>query len=122
MYTQATQPGTELSDHYSTSRELIEETKKLEKKVNENDTIPGAYLLFAQILNEQENYEKAEGYYKKASQKDPKNSALIVHRALNIMTWKNQFDEAIEMLNEALTIDVTCELAYETLAAIELQK
>jgi import receptor subunit TOM70 len=54
--------------------------------------------------------------------KDPLNAALLVQRALNVMTWKNEFDESIKMLNEAIKIDETCEFAYETLATIEIQR
>jgi import receptor subunit TOM70 len=73
-------------------------------------------------LSEQENYEKAEKFYKIALEKDPLNAALLVQRALNVMTWKNEFDEPIKMLNEAIKIDNTCEFAYETLATIEIQR
>ena len=46
----------------------------------------------------------------------------MVQRALNVMTWKNDFQEPIEMLNEAIRRDNTCEFAYETLATIEIQR
>ena len=35
---------------------------------------------------------------------------------------KNDFNEPIEMLNQAIQIDTTCEFAYETLATIEIQR
>lgn len=38
------------------------------------------------------------------------------------MTWKNEFDDAITMLNDAIKVDDTCEFAYETLATIEIQR
>ena len=104
------------------SKELKEETIKLEKLLELYSDIPEAYNLYAQILSEQENYEKAEKYYKLALDKDPLNAALLVQRALNVMTWKNEFDEPIKMLNEAIKIDDTCEFAYETLATIEIQR
>lgn len=104
------------------SDELKKETIKLEQLLDEFSDVPEAYNLYAQILSEQENYEKAEKYYKIALETDPKNAALLVQRALNIMTWKNDFNEPIEMLNEAIQIDSTCEFAYETLATIEIQR
>lgn len=70
------------------SKELKEETIKLEKLLEEYSDVPEAYNLYAQILSEQENYEKAERFYKIAMENDPKNAALLVQRALNIMTWK----------------------------------
>ena len=114
------------SDSYTSllhnSKELKEETIKLEKLLELYSDIPEAYNLYAQILSEQENFEKAEKYYKLALDKDPLNAALLVQRALNVMTWKNEFDEPIKMLNEAIKIDDTCEFAYETLATIEIQR
>ena len=47
---------------------------------------------------------------------------IVNKKALNIMTWKNDFDEPIAMLNEAIKVDETCEFAYETLATIEIQR
>ena len=70
------------------SKELKEETTKLENLLDEYSNVPEAYNLYAQILSEQENYEKAERFYKIAMENDPKNAALLVQRALNIMTWK----------------------------------
>lgn len=118
MYMQATQSTNLLLE----SKELKQETEKLEKLLLEFSDVPEAYNLYAQILSEQENYEKAENYYKIALEKDSKNAALLVQRALNIMTWKNDFEEPIKMLNEAIEIDKTCEFAFETLATIEIQR
>ncbi len=70
------------------SKELREETTKLEKLLEEYSNVPEAFNLYAQILSEQENYEKAERFYKIAMENDPNNAALLVQRALNIMTWK----------------------------------
>lgn len=123
MYIQATnQSGENPSNIVHNSKELKDETMKLEQYLDVYSEIPEAYNLYAQILSEQENFEKAEKYYKLALDKDPDNAALLVQRALNIMTWKNEFDEPIKMLNEAIKIDDTCEFAYETLATIEIQR
>ena len=118
MFAQATQQPQLINE----SQELKEETAKLERLLTELSDVPEAFSLYAQILSEQEQYEKAEEFYDKALEKDPNNGALIVQRALNIMTWKNEFDEAIELLNKAIEIDNTCEFAYETLATIEIQR
>lgn len=122
MYIQATNQGDNASAIIHQSQELKDETVKLEKLLELYSDIPEAFNLYAQILSEQENFEKAEKYYKIALDKDPDNAALLVQRALNIMTWKNEFDEPIMMLNEAIKIDGTCEFAYETLATIEIQR
>jgi import receptor subunit TOM70 len=111
---------TELSP--KAKRKLDEETRRLEPLLEKYNDVPEAYSLFAQILSEQKNYEKAEQYYKIALEKDSMNAALIVQRALNYMQWHNEFDTSIQMLNEAIQIDDTCEFAYETLASIEIQR
>jgi len=123
IYLQATQTSQEeLSRYLENSKELKAETEKLEKIIQEHEDVPEAYNLYAQILSEQENFAKAEQFYEKALLKDPKNAALIVQRALNLMTWKNDFELSIDMLNDALKVDDTCEFAFETLATIEIQR
>lgn len=119
MFAQATQSSPSFLQE---NRELKAETAKLEALLGEFSDVPEAYSLYAQILSEQENYQKAEEYYKQALDKDPKNAALIVQRALNTMSWKNEFEDAVNMLEEAIKIDETCEFAYETLATIEIQR
>lgn len=118
MFAQATQQQSIMTEN----RELKAETAKLEALLQEFSDVPEAFSLYAQILSEQENFEKAEEYYKQALEKDPHNGALMVQRALNTMTWKNEFDEAVRLLNKAIEIDSTCEFAYETLATIEIQR
>ena len=119
MYMQANGSATaEMLD----SKALKQETEKLENMIEQYSDVPEAYNLYAQILSEQQKYEKAEHYYKSAMQKDPKNAALLVQRALNITQWKDDFEESIQMLNEAIKIDETCEFAFETLATIEIQR
>ena len=123
VYMQATHASQEdMSRYLENSKELKAETDKLEKVIFEYEDVPEAFNLYAQILSEQENFGKAEKFYEKALAKDPHNSALIVQRALNIMTWKNDFEQSIEMLNNAIEVDDTCEFAYETLATIEIQR
>lgn len=113
-------PDQELSP--ATRKRLDDEIKKLEPLLEKYSDVPEAYSLFAQILSEQKNYEKAEKYYKLALEKDSTNAALLVQRALNYMQWHNEFDTPINMLNDAINIDDTCEFAYETLASIEIQR
>jgi import receptor subunit TOM70 len=119
MYAQATQQSPEQIRQHG---EFKAETAKLEKVLNENSDVPEALNLYAQILSEQEDYGKAEKYYEIALQKDPKNAALLVQRALNLMTWQNEFEKPVEMLKQAIQIDDTCEFAFETLATIEIQR
>lgn len=120
MYAQATQSPME--SLRSNNSEFKSEQSKLEKVLNDNADVPEALNLYAQILSEQEDFEKAETFYKRALEADPRNAALMVQRSLNLMTWKNEFEEPIQMLNQAIETDDTCEFAFETLATIEIQR
>jgi len=126
MFTQATNPSVSdqstLNSVMSHSNELKNETAKLESLLETHSDIPEANSLYAQVLSEQENYEKAARYYALALEKDVKNAALMVQQALNVMSWKGDFEESIKILNKAIEIDDTCEFAYETLATVEIQR
>ena len=98
-----------------------EEMRKLELSLENYSDVPEAFSLFAQLLLEQREFEEAEKYFKITLDKDPLNAAIIVHRAMNNMQLTNQFDAAILMLNQAIQVDDTSELAFESLA-IEIQR
>ena len=45
-------------------------------------------IFFCQVLNDQQEFERAEALYKKGLAVDPKNANLLVHRALVMLQWK----------------------------------
>jgi len=68
------------------------------------------------------NYEKADVYFVKALDKDPDNAAIYVHRGLLELHARSLIDQTVECIKQAIEIDPKCELAYETLASIEVQR
>ncbi|KAF4528114.1 hypothetical protein B566_EDAN016595 [Ephemera danica] len=63
-----------------------------------------AYTLFAQ-----------------ATENEPGNAAVYVHRAILQLHWTQDVVTAVQLINEAISIDDKCEFAYETLGTIETE-
>ncbi|RZC41796.1 mitochondrial import receptor subunit TOM70 [Asbolus verrucosus] len=80
------------------------------------------YVLFAQVLTEKQDFQEAEDLYKKATEIDPNNASIFVHRGLLKLQWKGEIEQAVEMMKEAIKIDEKCEFAYETLGTVEVQR
>ncbi|KAB7498288.1 Mitochondrial import receptor subunit TOM70 [Armadillidium nasatum] len=70
------------------------------------------YMLYAQVLCDQEKFEEADKQYAKAIEVDPDNPTNY---------WKGDLDASKKMIMKALELDDKCELAYENLATIEVQ-
>ncbi|CAG2111113.1 unnamed protein product, partial [Medioppia subpectinata] len=73
-------------------------------------------------LMEKGNFEKAEEYFSKAIEKDPKDGNLYVHKGILFLNSSNDVDKAIKLLEEGKTADPTCQFAYEMLGSIAVQK
>ncbi|EDW45875.1 mitochondrial import receptor subunit TOM70 [Drosophila sechellia] len=80
------------------------------------------YSLTAQVLADQQQFAQAEEYYKKAMVLAPTNPALIVHQAIMVLQWRGDINLAVQLLNKAIEVDPKCELAYETLGTVEVQR
>jgi len=80
------------------------------------------YALCAQVLNDQQEFSKADDLYKKAIEIDPNNANLLVHRGLLALQSSGNIDGAVKLMQEALSLDEKCEFAYETLGTIEVQR
>ncbi|XP_070528059.1 mitochondrial import receptor subunit TOM70 isoform X2 [Cardiocondyla obscurior] len=80
------------------------------------------YILYAQMMTETQQYEKADTYFAKAIEKDPENATAYVHRGLLQLQWNGNVDKTVEYINKALELDEKCELAYESLGSIEVQR
>ncbi|KAG7203795.1 hypothetical protein KM043_013814 [Ampulex compressa] len=83
---------------------------------------PECYTLYAQILSETQEYERADTFFAKAIEKDPDNATIYVHRGLLQLQRNGDIDKAIEYIRKALTLDDKCEFGYETLGTIEVQR
>lgn len=80
------------------------------------------YSLMAQVLADQQQFSQAQQYYEKAMKLAPKNPSLLVHQAIMMLQWRGDIDAAVTMLNRAIEVDPKCELAYETLGTVEVQR
>lgn len=74
------------------------------------------------MLADSQEYSKADDYFQQALTRDPKNATILVHRGLLTLQWKNELDQAVEYIKKAIEIDDKCELGYETLGTIEVQR
>ena len=74
------------------------------------------------MLNDQQEFEKADAMYQKGMSVDPQNANLLVHRGLVALQWKGDISNAVNLIQEALELDEKCEFAYETLGTIEVQR
>ena len=86
-------------------------------------TIPSLFnSIIYQVLNDQQEFEKADAMYQKGMSVDPQNANLLVHRGLVALQWKGDISNAVNLIQEALVLDEKCEFAYETLGTIEVQR
>ncbi|KAJ8895740.1 hypothetical protein PR048_001078 [Dryococelus australis] len=79
------------------------------------------YTLYAQVLSDQQEYEKADQHFKKATEVDPENATIYVHRGLLHLQWNGDLVKAVDLITHALKLDSKCEFAHETLGTIEVQ-
>jgi len=81
-----------------------------------------SYALCAQVLNDQQEFSKADQLYLKAIEIDPTNANLLVHRGLLALQSSGNVEGAVKLMQEALSLDEKCEFAYETLGTVEVQR
>ncbi|XP_066590629.1 mitochondrial import receptor subunit TOM70 isoform X1 [Prorops nasuta] len=96
--------------------------KKFEEACQKFPDCSECYVLYAQLLSETQDYQKADIYFAKAIEKDPKNATIYVHRGLLQLQWNANMVKAIEYIKTALELDDKCEFGYETLGTIEVQR
>lgn len=80
------------------------------------------YNILAQILSEQQQFDKADEIFEKAIKLQPTQATLYVHRGLLHLQWNGDIKKSLELLNKAIEIDDKCELAFETLGTIQVQR
>ncbi|XP_029166313.1 mitochondrial import receptor subunit TOM70 [Nylanderia fulva] len=103
--------------------ESVEEAMKdFEKAFIKFPNRSDCYMLYAQMMAETEQYDKADMYFTKAIEKDPKNAIVYVHKGLLQIQWNGNIDKAVEFFRKAIEIDDKCEQAYESLGSFEVQR
>lgn len=80
------------------------------------------YNILAQILTEQQQFDKADELFEKAIKLAPTQASLYVHRGLLYLQWNGDIQRALDLINKAIEVDDKCELAYETLGTIQVQR
>lgn len=81
-----------------------------------------AYILFAQVLSDQQEWGRAESLFDSALSVDPNNATLYVHKGLVQLQKSTDFEKAVKLINKAIEMDDKCDFAYETLGTIEVQR
>ncbi|GAB6023140.1 Mitochondrial import receptor subunit TOM70 [Chamberlinius hualienensis] len=99
--------------------DALDEFKKTVRKFSNSAE---GFALYAQALVDQQSFEKADKYYDKALKLEPHNANIYVHKGLLQLNWKQDFNEAVRLIEKSIEVDDKCEFAYETLGALEVQK
>lgn len=81
-----------------------------------------AFILFAQVLSDQQEWSRAESLFDQALSVDPSNASLYVHKGLVQLQKSTDFDKAVKLISKAIDMDDKCDFAYETLGTIEVQR
>ncbi|CAK9809692.1 Mitochondrial import receptor subunit TOM70 [Anthophora quadrimaculata] len=110
--------GVAKQDHELISDVMLNFEEVFEKFPNN----PESYSIYAQMLSEMDQCQKADAYFAKAIEKEPNNALSYLHRGLFQLQWNGNVDKAIEYINKALEVDDKCQYGYETAASIEAQR
>lgn len=103
--------------------ELLRSTlDQFRKCIDKFPTCSEAFVLYAQVLTERQDFEKADELYEKALEIEPSNATILVHRGLLLLQWKVSINNAVELMKSAIKTDEKCEFAYETLGTVEVQR
>jgi len=93
-----------------------------EKAVEQFPDCVEAYALYAKVLQERFDLNKADAMYLKGIELNPKNGNLVIHRALLQLQRNGNVQACVDEIKRAIQIDDKNEFAYETLAQIEIQR
>ena len=81
-----------------------------------------ARALYAQALTDAGKFDQADREFEEAIRLEPDNATAMVHRGLLQLQWKQDVDEAVKIINQAIDTDDKCEYAYEVLGTLEVQR
>lgn len=101
---------------------LMANMEKFRKATEKFPNCLEVLILYAQVLTERQDYENADKLYQKATEIEPTNATLQVHKGLLQLQWKANIDKAVELMRNAIKLDEKCEFAYETLGTVEVQR
>ncbi|BFZ25550.1 hypothetical protein BsWGS_28589 [Bradybaena similaris] len=101
---------------------LTEAKAGFEQTIKKFPACSDALILYAQALSDQGLFEEAESFFKKAQEVQPRNANNIVHQGLMLLQWKGNVEKTLELLEESLKVDPTCQYAFEIRGTIEVQR
>jgi len=107
-----------IGDH-STINSVLEKFKEATEKFPK---CVETWALYAQVMNDQQEFTRADELYQAGMKVDPQNANLLVHRGIVALQSVGDISKAVELITKALEIDEKCEFAYETLGTIEVQR
>lgn len=81
-----------------------------------------SYSVMAQVLTEQQQFDQADSFFDKAIKIAPNMASLYVHRGIMQLQWNGDVHKAVDYMHTAIKVDEKCELAFETLGTIEVQR
>ncbi|KYQ47969.1 Mitochondrial import receptor subunit TOM70, partial [Trachymyrmex zeteki] len=111
-----------MSENVRSIKAAAKEYKKAFKKFPNPPESTLYYAMYAQVMLESQQFEKADTILAAALEKDSANANLYVLRGSLQLQWKQNVDKAIEYMKKALEIDDKCELAYLGLGQIEMER
>lgn len=101
---------------------LMQSMQDFSKALMKFPSCPEAYILYAQVKAEKQEFQEADELFQKALEIDPNNASIYVHQGLLLLQWKGEIENAIDLMKQAIKIDDKSEFAYETLGTIEVQR
>ena len=78
--------------------------------------------IYGQLLMGQQRYEEAMEKFEKAISLSPTTAESYVHKGSLLFQWKQDVEGAVTFLKKAIETDAKCDIAYETLAMLQVQK
>ncbi|XP_053672782.1 mitochondrial import receptor subunit TOM70 [Anopheles nili] len=96
--------------------------KRFNEVIEQYSDCVECYSIMAQMLTEEQKFEEADGYFVRALNIESDNAQIYVHRGVLQLQWKGDIDEGVKLIKKAIQIDSKCELAFETLGTIEVQR
>jgi len=80
------------------------------------------YSIYGQLLMSQQRHDEALAKFEKAIALSPTTAETYVHKGGLLFQWKQDLDGAEALIKKAIEMDAKCDIAYETLAMMQVQK
>ncbi|BDD60199.1 TOM (translocase of outer membrane) complex component [Monascus purpureus] len=98
------------------------------RSVKTFEDVPDVYNYFGELLLDQQNFAEAIEKFDKAVEMEKQSKPMginvlpLINKALALLQWKHDFQEAENLCQKALIIDPECDIAVGTMAQLLLQQ